>query len=797
LWDSGKITSDQSVHLEYGGAKLNSAQRAFWRVKTWDKDGAESPWSEVATFEMGLLEPGDWHAKWIGSNLAGGMRTSVPAPMLRKTFDVQQPVSSARLYITALGFFDASINGQRVSNDLLAPGFTNFHKRIAYRTYDVTKLIRAGKNAIGTTLGDGWAIGFVGFTGRRQLYDVDRPLLFAQLQITTADGKAQTIATDESWKFAFGPIVSNDLLMGESYNANLEMPGWDGPDFDDSGWVPAIVKQPQVGALIASAAPPVRAMMEIKPREIKQTDNRRRIYLVDMGQNMVGHLRLRIRKPPANRVITIHGAEMLKPDNTPWFEGLRKAQATDTYQTKGGGADEIFEPRFTFHGFRYVQIEGYPGQLENDDVVGVVVHSDTPAIGTFTCSDDLINQLQQNIVWGQRGNFIDIPTDCPQRDERMGWMGDAQVFARTACFNMNVASFFAKWLDDVDDAQRPDGAFPSYAPNFGPNDGGPAWADAGVIVPWTVYQCFGDKRILERHYPAMQKYIAFLEQQHPNGIGDNRGYGDWLAMDNKTPKPLIGTAFFAHSADLMSRIAAVLEKKDDAAKYRATFERVRDAFNKEFVKPDGSIAGDTQTVYVLALQFDLLPENLRAQARQRLIDDVKKRQNHLSTGFVGTPYLSHVLPVDVAYDLLMQKTFPSWLYPVTKGATTVWERWDGWTDDKGFQDAGMNSFNHYAYGAVGSWMYQTVAGIDIEEPGYKKIRIHPRPGGGLTSASAKLETMYGTVQSAWKRSGDVIAYDITIPPNTTATIDLPGQTPASAGAGIYHFEIATQKTGEN
>ena len=353
-------------------------------------------------------------------------------------------------------------------------------------------------------------------------------------------------------------------------------------------------------------------------------------------------------------------------------------------------------------------------------------------------------------------------------------MGDAQVFARTACFNMNVASFFEKWLDDVDDAQRDDGAFPSYAPHFSPDDGGPAWADAGVIVPWTVYQCYGDKRILERHYPAMQKFIAFLDQQHPDGIGDNRGYGDWLSTDNKTPKPLIGAAFFAHSADLMSRIATVLDKKDDAAKYRATFERMRDAFNKKFVKPDGSIEGDTQTVYVLALHFDLLPENQREQARQRLIDDVKKRGNHLSTGFVGTPYLSHVLPVDVAYDLLEQKTFPSWLYPVTKGATTIWERWDGWTDDKGFQDAGMNSFNHYAYGAVGSWMYQTVAGIDLVEPGYKKLRIHPVPGGSLTSAESKLQTPYGAARSAWKRSDDgSTVFEITVPANTSATIELP------------------------
>jgi alpha-L-rhamnosidase len=786
VWHSGKTDSDQSVLLDYAGAPLESRRRYSWRVRTWDKEGNVSDWSQPHSFEMGLLNPKDWSAKWIGANLTGSLDMSVPAPYFRRAFEVQGQVARARLYITALGVFEASINGQRVGDERLAPGFTDYHKRLTYRTYDVTSHIKMGTNAIGAIVADGWYCGYVGFRGRRQNYG-DRPMLLAQLEITTADGKTQAIVTDESWRVTFGPLVSSDLLMGESYNAQLEMPGWDSGGFDDSKWIPVSVGQPKVGQLVASMAPPMRAVMQVKPIELKRTDGRRGRWLIDMGQNMVGVVRLKIRGP-AGKTVTIRQAEMLNPDGTLWVAGLRKARATDVYQCKGGG-EEVFEPRFTFHGFRYVEIEGYPGELGTDDIAGVVVHSDTPVTGSFTCSNDLLNKLQSNIVWGQRGNFIDIPTDCPQRDERMGWTGDIQVFARTACFNMNVAGFLTKWLDDLDDAQRADGAYPSYAPNFGPDFGGPAWADAGVIVPWTVYQSYGDKRILERHYPAMQKYLAFLEKQYPNGIAADRGYGDWLATDTNTSKPLIGTAFFAHSADLMSQIARVLGKDDEAATYRATFERVRDAFNKEFVTPNGRIVGDSQTAYVLALQFNLLPQSLRDEALGRLVADIKKRNNHLSTGFVGTPYLLHVVDSSTAYALLEQTTFPSWLFPVTQGATTIWERWDGWTPDKGFQDAGMNSFNHYAYGAVGEWMYQRVAGIEPIEPGYRKIRIRPTPGGTITSASATLDTVYGTVRSAWKRDGDVITHDMTIPPNTTAVVELPGQEPRTVEAGIHQFNV--------
>jgi alpha-L-rhamnosidase len=786
IWYSGVADSDRSTLIEFKGGDLESRKQYFWRVRIWDKDGVESGWSEPQTFEMGLLKPEDWSAKWIGSNLTGSLDASVPAPYFRKSFDVKGEVARARLYITALGVFEASINGQRVGDELLAPGFTDYHKRLAYRTYDVTSHIKNGANAIGAIVGDGWYCGYVGFRGRRQNFG-DKPMLLAQLEITYSDSKVQTIATDDSWRVTSGPVVSSDLLMGESYNAQLEMPGWDGGGFDDSKWMPVAVGQPKVGPLVASMAPPIRAIKELKPIDIKQLDARRGRYRIDMGQNMVGHVKLKIRGQ-AGKTVTIRQAEMLNPDGTLWVAGLRKARATDVYQCKGSG-EETFEPKFTFHGFRYVEIEGYPGELKSDDIAGVVIHSDTPPTGSFTCSNDLLNKLQHNIQWGQRGNFVDVPTDCPQRDERLGWTGDAQVFARTACFNMNVAGFFTKWLDDLDDAQRDDGAYPSYAPHFGGDFGGPAWADAGVIVPWTIYQCYGDKRILQRHYPAMQKYLAFLEKEYPNGIAADRGYGDWLAMDTGTSKPLIGTAFFAHVADLMSQIAKVLGKDDDSSKYRATFERVREVFNKEFVTPNGRIVGDSQTAYVLALQFNLLPESLRDDARKRLVADIKKRGNHLSTGFVGTPYLLHVLDSATAYSLLEQTTFPSWLFPVTQGATTIWERWDGWTPDKGFQDAGMNSFNHYAYGAVGEWMYQRVAGIEPIEPGYKKIRMRPTPGGSLTSASASIDTMYGPAVSSWKRDGNTISFDITIPPNTSAIVELPGEAPKNVEAGTHQFTV--------
>jgi len=511
-----------------------------------------------------------------------------------------------------------------------------------------------------------------------------------------------------------------------------------------------------------------------------------------MGQNMVGWVRLRVHGEKGS-TITNRYAETLNPDGSLYTTNLRTARSTDHYTLKGGER-EIWEPRFTFHGFRYVELLGFPGTPSKETVTGIVVHSEMSPMGTFECSDPLINQLQHNIVWGQKGNFVDVPTDCPQRDERLGWTGDAQVFIRTAAFNLNVAGFFTKWMRDLEDAQYPDGAYPAVAPNpaaWSIGDGGPAWADAGVICPWTIYQCYGDTRLLEERYPSMQRFIEFLSQTSQEGIrcyeeyDGWHGFGDWLALDGSdgreggTSKELIGTAFFAYSTKLMAGIAHILGKEDDARRYNALSKKAKDAFNRRFVNKDGTIRRGTQTSYILALHFDLLPEELRSRAVDELVRNIRERDDHLSTGFVGTPYINWVLSemgyLDIAYALLKQTTWPSWLYSVTQGATTIWERWDGWTHNNGFQDPGMNSFNHYAYGAVGAWMYAVIGGIDLDpdQPGYKHIIMHPQPGGGLTSAHAELQSMYGTIRSDWTRENGKFEWSITIPANTTATVFVP------------------------
>ncbi len=791
LWDSGRVESDQSIHVVYDGGRLRSRQRVFWRVQVWDAHGnvAISP---IAWWEMGLLRRSDWSASWIGARLVGGRWTTIPAPFLRRSFMLDAPVLQARLYITALGLYECTINGQRVGQDLFTPGWTDYRRRVQYQVYDVTDALHEGENVIGVILGDGWYCGHVAWAGRQNYGD--RPKLLAQLMITHTDGSTQTVVSNRSWRYAFGPILESDMLHGESYDARLEFPGWNMPGFDDAAWQPVdLFAAPDI-ALVATRGPTVQRHEELRPINPPTAfpSHQMTRWVFDLGQNMVGWVRLHVQGP-AGTTVTIRYAEALNPDGTIYTANLRSARATDHYTLRGDG-EEVWEPRFTFHGFRYVELSGYPGAPDIDAVTGIVVHSATPPTGEFSCSDPLINQLQHNIVWGQKGNFLDVPTDCPQRDERLGWTGDAQVFIRTAAFNMNVAPFFTKWTQDLEDAQSPEGAYPPVAPLAGISgltDGGPAWADAGIICPWTIYLCYGDTRLLETHYPSMQRFIAYLERSSRDFIRcyedypGFRGFGDWLALDGSgrtdggTAKDLIGTAFFAYSARLLSRIAAILGRQRDAARYRRLFERVREAFITRYVTAAGRVAGETQTGYVLALHFDLLPPALRSAAADALARNIRARGMHLATGFVGTPYLPHVLTaaghLDLAYALLFQRTWPSWLYPVTQGATTIWERWDGWTHDRGFQDPGMNSFNHYAYGAIGEWIYSTVAGIDAdpEQPGYRHLILRSRPGGGLTAARAALETMYGRAVSAWRIDDHRFIWEIVVPPNTTATAYVP------------------------
>ena len=852
-WDSEKIESDQSVHVSYEGKPLTSRQRVYWKVQVWDETGSVNE-SQISWFEMGLLEPSAWQAQWIGTNLTGGARSMVPVPHLHKSFVVNSEILLARLYVTALGVFECSINGIRVGEDIFAPGWTDYAKRVQYLTYDVTDLLQFGDNAIGAILGDGWAVGYIGWLGRQNY--VDRPQLLVQLEVTLSDGTIMTINSDESWLYQFGAITHSDFIMGEAYDARKELICWNTPDADTSNWIPVeTFKHPNV-ELIAQIGSPVKVIQELTPiiDPIDRGGMGRIRWLFDLGQNMVGRVRFK-GSAPAGQTIILRFAEILDEDGAPYTTNLRTAHATDYYTFKGEG-EESWESTFTFHGFRYVEIEGYEGMVTKDTITGIVLHSNMEQTGTFECSDPLLNQLQSNILWGQKGNFLELPTDCPQRDERLGWTGDIQVFVETAAFNMDIASFITRWAMNLQDAQNQDGSVPAVVPYAVdvPTDGGPAWADAAIICPWMIYKNYGDERILAENYETMTRFMEFLIEGSPGYIRCAPdfegwpGFGDWLSVNATTPRDLIGTAFLAYDANLMRQIATILKKPSDVERYRQLFENTKQAFMNRYLsastmptvdyKPStmrrqmddadrlsqgnlkkvdyGIITSDvfntdlftpTQTAYVLALHFNLLPDEIRSIAVDELVADIERRGIHLSTGFVGSPYLNYVLSengrLDAAYNLLNQQEWPSWLYAVTQGATTIWERWDGWTQENGFQTPEMNSFNHYSYGAIGSWMYNTIAGISSDplQPGYKHIILRPQPGGDLNYARATLNTMYGEIVSDWQREGETFTYRITLPPNTTATVNLPfeGETLLNGetiqgqshmlGAGQYEFVV--------
>ena len=783
LWTSGKVNSDQSIGIVYGGPALKSMQKAFWQVRIWDNKNKATEWSAPASWEMGILDSTQWKASWIAMEPDTSKEKEKPSQYFRKEFKATKKIKSARVYVTSLGLYQLFLNGQKVSADLFTPGWTSYKKRVQYQTYDVTSMLKE-KNAIGAIVGDGWYRGYIGFSGQNNYYGKKLSLL-VQVQLNYADGTSESIVTDKNWKVSTGPILQADIYDGEKYDARMEMKGWNNPGFDESKWIAVTVADHSKAILIAPQGEIVKAIEEIKPVKIITTPKGETVY--DMGQNMVGWIRLKVQGKKGDQV-TIKFAEVLDKEGNFYTANLRTAKATDIYTLKGEG-EEVFEPHFTFHGFRYVKIEGPKTTLAMDQLTGVVIHSDMKPTGTFSCSNPMVNQLQHNIQWGQKGNFLDVPTDCPQRDERLGWTGDAQVFSMTAAFNFNVAAFYTKWLGDVSADQFPDGKVPYVIPDALKGAGGStAWADACIIVPWTVYLSYGDKRILEKQYPGMKAWVGYMQSKTGDSnlwIGGTH-FGDWLAFASNasdytgatTEKDLIATAYYSYSSGLLGKIAGIIGQKEDAEKYTKLSEDIKKAFIQEFVTPNGRLVSHTQTAYALALSFNLLPENLKPKAAEFLADDVKKF-GHLTTGFVGTPILCKTLYAtghdDLAFMLLNRKQYPSWLYPVSQGATTIWERWDGQKPDGTFEDVGMNSFNHYAYGAIGEWMYQHVAGIDIdpEQPGYKHILLYPHPGGGLTNASAEITTLYGKVGSSWRFEGDDFVYEVQVPANTSATVTLP------------------------
>ncbi len=758
------------------GPQIAAVSDKSWKVANTAADGwtradfDDAAWPSAK--ELAKLGEGPWGNQFAVQTALGQV------PHLRQTAAFAKRIKQARLYASALGLYEFYINGQRVGHDVFNPSWTDYNKRVQYHTYDVTSLLRSGGNAFGMILGDGWYAGYVGLGGPHRYGP--QALALAQAEVEFADGSRQIIATDASWKATNGPLLQSDMLMGETYDARRELPGWNTTGFDDSRWQPVQIKNVDV-PLVAAPDGPVREMMELKPRAIAEPKPGH--YVFDLGQNMVGWARLKVRGA-AGTTVTLKFVEMLNPDGTIYTTNLRGAKCTDTYTLKGGGV-ETWEPRFTFHGFRYVELTGFPGKPDLDAVTGIVAYSDTPPVGTFECSNPLVNQLQSNIVWGQRGNFLAVPTDCPQRDERLGWMGDAQVFIRTATYNMDVSRFFTKWCQDVEDAQRPDGSFTDVSPFVCCGSGTAAWGDAGVICPWTIYRVYGDTRILERHYDAGQKWIDFLTSHSKDLLRPAQGYGDWLSIAADTPKDVLATAYFGLSTKIMANMAKVLGRDADAAKYENLFEQIKAAFNKAYVADGVRIKGNTQTDYVLSLAFDLLAPEQRPAAAKHLVEDITAKGDHLSTGFVGVGHLTPTLTregyVDVAYKLLLQETFPGWLYSVRNGATTIWERWDGWTKEKGFQDPGMNSFNHYSLGSVGEWLYGTVAGIglDPEKPAYKHSIIHPRPGGGLTFAKAEFQSIHGKIVSDWKIEKGQFKLNVVIPVNTTSDVYVPATSAAA------------------
>lgn len=745
---------------------------------------------------------------WSTRNLTDGDLTSHPAvgidalhaTMIRKEFLFSRKVKRALLFVTALGLYEVRLNGRRVGNQVLAPEWTDYHRRVQYQTYDVSSQVQAGRNTIGVILGDGWYAGRIGMaamltgTGQPRAVYGRRPELLLQLRLEFDDGTTQFICTDETWRYTVqGTMRSADLLDGEQVDARMEIPGWDKTGFDEGGWRHVRLSEGTKGAIVSQPNEPIQIVKELKP--IALTEPEPGVYLYDLGQNMVGWGRLKLRGLASGTNLILRYGEALNPDGTLYTANLRGAPQTDRYTARGGR--EMFEPRFTYHGFRYVEIRGLPSKPKLNDLTGCVIASGAAQTGRFECSHPMLNRLWQNILWTQRGNMHSVPTDCPQRDERLGWMGDIQVFSQTAIFNLDMTAFFTKWVQDIRDAQAEDGRYPDFAPL--PTKGidhfrsAPAWGDAGTIVPWRVYVNYGDQRMLEEHYESARRWVDYIHRLNPDLIWNNgRGndYNDWLNADTwrvegipttggSVPNRVLATAFFAHSTEIVAKMAAALGRDEEARRYRERFEAIKAAFNRIFVLQDGHIEGDTQAGYALALNFDLLPESIRPLAAEHMVNGLTRYNGNLSTGIQTT----HRLMLELsrygyhphACRLITSREFPSWGYMIEQGATTIWERWDGYVAGRGFQDPGMNSLNHYALGAVGEWLYRVLLGLNPDEdaPGWKHFSVRPQPGGGITWAKGEYHSIHGLIQVTWKLEKERFALDLTVPPNTTATVFLP------------------------
>jgi len=947
-WDSGKIGSGQSIQVVYGGKPLEARRRYYWRVRTWDAAGTPSPYSETAWWEMALLSPEDWTARWItmaeeeraveiemgdwvwhpgqrgekaralfrtvfeidpgaevarakirmtvdnaftlyvngkrighaeewksfadydvtnvlrtGKNViavkatnsdgaAGvlfGMRVdfkdgrtiavrssddwrtaAVAKPdwfqpdyddggwvkpvvlgeygcepwgtikmrvperslYLRKEFKVNGEVTRARVYVTGLGLYQLWVNGKRVGNDELTPGWTCYPKRVQYQVYDITTLLRSGPNAVGGMLGNGWWGGNMAGAWK------DGPSrLIAQLEFDYPDGERQTVVTDEAWRAHVSPILEDSHYHGETHDARLEMPGWAEPGFDGGGWTKTAIVDEPIDVLRAQYGPTLQVTEELAPVSVNEVAEghehehehgiRKGVYVYDFGQNMAGRVRLNVQGQAGTRV-QLRFAEILLPDGSIYTDNYRSARATDVYFCKGQG-EETWEPRFTYRGFRYAELTGYPGKPDKETLLARVLHSAPPMAGTFECSNDLINRVNRNILWGQRSNMHSVPTDCPQRDERLGWTGDAQVFGPTSCWNMDMAGFYTKWLHDLTDSQAEDGAMTDVAPCLGWKAAAPAWGDVIAVQPWTVYLFYGDTRVIEQNYNATVAWVEYMRRHAKEGVlYDREGYADWVPVVPSPKKP-VGAAYYHYSTKLLAQMAAAIGRNDDAAKYGALADRIAQAFNEAYLDESTNTYPDnTQTACILPLCFGIVPEERRAAVFEHLVADIAERDYHLTTGFLGTAYLMRTLTDmgghDIAYRLAVQRTYPSWGHMVEKGGTTIWERWN--SDRYEEVGPGMNSFNHFALGSVGQWYYEALAGInpDPERPGFKHIIIRPRPAGDLTWVRAAYPSMHGLIRSQWRIDSGQFVLDIQIPANTSATVYVPAKKQADVTGDV-------------
>ncbi len=825
LFDTQRQEGQESVAVTLPGLALEDATPYHVRVMVWDNKDEQSPWSESILVETARGKK-EWEALFITADVHDEDKDKSDGRLLRKEFLLEEQLVSAKAYVTSLGLYEFYVNGKRVGEDLFTPGWTSYNKRLLYQSYDLTDLLVEGPNCIASMVGNGWYKGVIGFELQKNNYG-EKNALFCQLELETASGKKITLGSDRSWKWHEGPVLFSEFYDGETYDARQEIPGWNEPGFDATGWKSVQTVEHDYATLRPQEGVPVRVIEELAAQKLITTPEGDTV--IDFGQNLTGWVTFYVQGEAGEEVVLRH-AEVLDAKGNFYTENLRSAKQTVRYTLKGDKDGETYHPTFSFQGFRYIALDSYPGPIELKHFTAQVIHSRMERTGTFSCSNPLLNQLQHNIRWGLKGNFLDVPTDCPQRDERLGWTGDAQMFVSTACYLKNTHAFFTKWLRDLEADQRDDGAVSNVVPDVikeqgetggvvGSSCGSSAWGDAATIVPWALYRSYGDLAVLDEQYSSMQKWVAFIQSEATDGLIWEKtfSFGDWVALDAEpgsyygaTPIGLVSTSFYALSTRILAKSAALLGKDEDAQAYTKLHEQVKAAFNKKFIGEDKRPVSRTQTSCILPLVLDLLTPEQKGPTVELLCELLDEHDGHLTTGFVGTPYICKALSdngkLKEAYDLLLKQDYPSWLYQVTQGATTIWEHWDGLKPDGTMWSPDMNSFNHYAYGAVGEWLYTVVGGLNIDEdaPGFKHTIIRPRIGGGLSFAEATHLSPYGEVRSRWERDGEKVRLEVHVPVNATATVLLDdaqdalslegvgmamveGKPAFEVGSGVYTF----------